>query len=347
MLSRGFKVVSPKTFEIDVESIEAKEGDVIVKVENAAVCKADLRYYLGQRDERILGLKYPMRLIHEATGIVLKDFSGKFKSGDSVVLVPNICDSKSCDFKHINNPKLGANYCPKAKFASSNHDGFSSELVCINAENAIAYDRNIIDSNIAVFSELTSVAIAAIRRVSSLDNKRIGIWGDGILGYILAQTIKAMGSNVKTVCVGRHTEKLEMFQCDEMYIANEIDVKSLELDIAFECIGGSNAANGINEMLEHVDFGGEIVLTGVSDQGALINTRRILEKAISITGSTRSTIEDFKKALEMLKDEEMINKYKKLILSEKEVSNISDYYNAFEMECSNRKLGKNIIKFNL
>ena len=62
MLSRGFKVVSPKTFEIDVECIEAKEGDVIVKVENAAVCKADLRYYLGQRDERILGLKYPMRL---------------------------------------------------------------------------------------------------------------------------------------------------------------------------------------------------------------------------------------------------------------------------------------------
>ena len=88
MLSKGFKIISPKTFEIDVDTVKSKIGNAIVKVDYIAVCKADLRYYLGKRDERILGLKYPMRLIHEATGTILKDNTGKFKVGDKVVLVP-------------------------------------------------------------------------------------------------------------------------------------------------------------------------------------------------------------------------------------------------------------------
>ena len=58
MLSKGFKIISPKTFEIDVDTVKSKIGNAIVKVDYIAVCKADLRYYLGKRDERILGLKY-------------------------------------------------------------------------------------------------------------------------------------------------------------------------------------------------------------------------------------------------------------------------------------------------
>lgn len=347
MLSKGFKIVSPKTFEIDIESLENKDGYAIVKIEHAAVCKADLRYYLGQRDERILGLKYPMRLIHEATGIVLKDLSGKFKSGDSVVLVPNICECSECDFKYINDKSLGANYCPKAKFASSNYDGFSCECMSFPVRNLVKYDKNICSSEVAVFSELMSVAIASIRRVSNLDNKVIGIWGDGILGYIMAQVIKALFSNVKIICIGKYMNKLQNFGVDDIYISNQIDKKCLELDLAIECIGGNYASNGINEMIEHVKFGGDIILTGVSEGGALISTRRILEKAIRITGSTRSSVADFEKAIILLETSEIQESLKKLILSENIVSDIKSYYSVFDKECNNKNLGKNLIKFNL
>lgn len=346
MLSKGFKIVSPKRFEIDIEALENKENYTIIKLEHAAICKADLRYYLGQREEKILGLKYPMRLIHEATGIILKDPTGKFEVGDSVVLVPNICDCEVCDFKYVDDNTLGVNYCPKAKFASSNYDGFSCECISFPTNNIVKYDRDKINSNIAVFGELISVCIAALRRVENIDGKKVAIWGDGILGYIMAHTIRELYNKVEVICIGKNKSKLKKFDVDNMYITNEIE-KELEVDLAIECIGGNYAEIGINEMIEHVKFGGDIILTGVSEVGAHINTRRILEKAIRITGSTRSSIDDFRKSVEILKNDGYQKKIEELILSENIVSDIASYYAVFEAESRNRELGKNLIKFNL
>ena len=347
MLSRGFKVVSPKLFEIDIEELTLKKGHAIIKIDYAAICKADLRYYLGQRDERTLGLKYPMRLIHEATGVVLKDPDGNFEAGDKVVLVPNICDCSNCTFSHLEDKSLGANYCPLVKFASSNYDGFSAECICFPTSNIIKYNDQECAPNIAVFSELISVCCAAIRRVNNINYKRIGIWGDGILGYILSQVLKEMGKEVQIIAIGKHRDKLSKFECDEIYLVDELNEKNLQLDLAFECIGGRFAEHGINQMLEHIRFGADIVLTGVSEEGAQINTRRILEKGVRITGSTRSTVEDFQLSVDLLKNESLRRKIKELILSENIVTNLTSYYSVFEKEAGNSNLGKHLIKFNL
>lgn len=346
MLSKGFKIVSPKTFEIDIESIDSNDNQAIVRIDNAAICKADLRYYLGNRDEKILGLKYPMRLIHEAVGTILKDDSGKFKKGDKVILVPNICMCEKCDFEHVENKCLGENYCPKAKFASSNYDGFSAECISYLTSNLVPYSNDI-NSEIAVFAELISVAISAIRRVESLDNKVIGIWGDGILGYILSHVIKMKSEDSRVISIGRNIEKLKMFNVDSTYLINDKELKNIKFDLLFECVGGVASENAINQMIECAKFGADIVLTGVTEYGVKLNTRRILEKAVRITGSTRSTIGDFKEASEMLKSAFLQKVINKLILSINEVKDISGYYKVFELESSNRKLGKHIIKMNL
>lgn len=346
MLTKGFKIVSPKTFEIDVESLENKPGEAVVKIEYAAICKADLRYYLGNRDKRILGLKYPMRLIHEATGTILSDYSGNFKVGDKVVLVPNMCSCNICDFKEADNRMLGVNYCPKAKFASSNYDGFSSECISFPSSNLIKYNSDI-NGEIAVFAELISVAISAIRRVKTLDNKIIGIWGDGILGYILAHVIKLNSKESKVNVIGKNKEKLALFNVENTYLIEDRCLDNIKFDLLFECVGGKVAEKAINQMIERANFGADIVLTGVSEEGALLNTRRILEKAVRITGSTRSNVEDFKKAIEIINDLEFRKTLHKLILSINIVDGISKYYEVFEKESTNSKLGKHIIKFNL
>ena len=346
MLSKGFKIVSPKTFEVDIESIDIKEEEAIVKIDYIAICKADLRYYLGNRDKRVLGLKYPMRLIHEAVGTVLKDDSNKFSVGDKVILVPNICKCSKCDFKYVNDKSLGENYCPKAKFASSNYDGFSSECISYPVKNLIKYNSDI-KGSIAVFSELISVAVAAVRRVSSLDNKIIGIWGDGILGYILAHVIKIMAKDSKVICIGKNRKKLERFRVDNTYLIDDKKLNEINFDLLFECVGGSYSGNAINQMIECAKFGADIILTGVSEEGALINTRRILEKAVRITGTTRSTIDDFEKASEMLNSNQLIKALNELVLSINNVDGIAEYYKVFEMESVNTTLGKHIIKLNL
>lgn len=347
MFSRGFKITDKKTFELDIEQVNNIEGNVIVKMDYLAICKADLRYYEGNRDKRILGLKYPMRLIHEAVGTVLKDSTNVFKAGDKVVLIPNICTCKNCDFEHIDNQYLGANYCPKASFASSNYDGFSSEYISFPIKNLIRYNSEIISPKVAVFSELISVAFSAIRRVGDITNKKIAIWGDGILGYIIANVLKYTGENKITI-IGKNEDKLKKFEVDNYFLLSDKALKNSKFDIAFECVGGDKANIAINEMLECVDFGGKIVLTGVSEDRININTRRILEKGILITGSTRSNFNDFKNSIELLHNNEKFrSNIEKLILSENIINNINDYYRIFEKECENRELGKNLLYMKL
>lgn len=346
MLSKGFKIISPKTFEIDVDTVPNKLDNSIVKVDYIAVCKADLRYYLGQRDERILGLKYPMRLIHEATGTILKDSTGKFEAGDKVVLVPNICECDNCEFNCKNDESLGENYCPKAKFASSNYDGFSCECLSYPSQNLVKLDKDKYSEKY-VFLELISVALAAIRRVNKIDGLKIGVWGDGILGYILSNTLKVLYPDSKIYCIGNNDYKLKLFNIDGTYLVNSSELKNEVFDICFECVGGNAAEKAINQIIENCKFGGDIVLTGVSENGASINTRRILEKAVRITGSTRSKVDDFKKAVDLIENTNLLNELDKLVLSINTINNISAYYSVFEKEVENRELGKHIMKLNL
>lgn len=344
MLSKGFKVVSPKTFEIYYEDVVLKDKEALVKIEMGAICKADLRYYLGQRDERILGLKYPMRLLHEVVGRVLKDPTNTFKVGQKVVLVPNIADcdencTNSCTFEET----LGENYCPKAKFASSNIDGFSCEYISFPVSNIIPVKEDV-ESEKAVFAELTSVSLAAIRRYSDLNNKVIGVWGDGVVGYILASVLKTI-TNSKIIAIGKTPAKLEKFPSEKTYIAGDKDIKKENIDIAFECVGGKASQYALNEIIDNITIGGKIVLTGVSENSIEINTRKILEKGITLTGSTRSSVEDFRKAVELIEGSQYNGYVNALVRDIVPIKDISDYYNVFEFEAQNRSLGKKVLKF--
>ena len=78
MLGKSFKIVEPKRFDLYIEDIRSVKGEAIVKIEYGAICKADLRYYLGARDKKTLGFKYPMNLIHEAIGTIVVDKIGTF-----------------------------------------------------------------------------------------------------------------------------------------------------------------------------------------------------------------------------------------------------------------------------
>ena len=52
-----------------------------------ALCHADQRYFLGQRDIKVLNKKLPMALIHECCGIVEFDPTGTYEKGQKVVMV--------------------------------------------------------------------------------------------------------------------------------------------------------------------------------------------------------------------------------------------------------------------
>lgn len=333
-------------FDLYIEDITAKEDETIVKVETAAICKADLRYYLGLRDEKILGLKYPIALIHEAVGSVVKDRTGQFQMGDKVALCPNLVTSE--DIKKYNelcaNAEFGENYIPNAFFASSNVDGFSKNYLSIPAHNLVRVPVKHSNS-ILVFTELISVAINAIRRIQIKPKATIGIWGDGILGYILSVVLSFVHDG-QIVVIGAHQDKLEKFDAADLTYHYADHFKDMPpIDIAFECIGGNRAEAGINQMIDVVNAGAKIVLTGVTEGNVGINTRRILERGLSLFGATRSNIRDFEEAAKLLEDNRFAKCIEQLILSKEYIHNIVDYYNVFEKESQNKKLGKHILYF--
>lgn len=345
MLSRGFKIVQPKRFEVYIEELVVNEHEALVKVESAAICKADLRYYLGNRDERVLGLKYPINLIHEAVGIIVKENTGKFNIGDKVALVPNIIPydhiKEECEI--CSDKRLGENYCTKALFASSNYNGFSKEYISYPISNLVKIDNNI-DSNVAVFSELISVANSSIRRVDLKEDDVVAVWGDGLLGYVLCCVLKQKHKG-KVILIGHNRDKLDKMEGVNKYLSNDSKIEMENINVAFECIGGKASENGIEEIINSILPGGKIVLTGVTENTVAINTRKILEKGISLYGVTRSSERDFIVASELFRNPEFYNDISKLILKKVPIHNITDYYNVFEEESESKMLGKRIMNF--
>lgn len=349
MFAKGYKIVEAKRFEIYMEDVRLNENEALVKVETAAICKADMRYYLGQRDERILGLKYPMNLLHEAIGTIVKDPTGKFKDGDKVVLVPNLiltdCNSTKCPLglDICQRKELGENYCPKAKFASSNYNGFSREYLNYPVNNLVLIPKKI-DNEVAVFLELISVACAAVRRVNIKDDYNIAVWGDGILGYILTAVLKVIHKG-NIISVGKHKEKLDLFPSDNKFLINDKNLKNEKIHLAFECVGGMGSQSAINEIINVVSIGSNVVLTGVSEKKVEMDTRKILEKGLAIYGVTRSSVKDFKEAIRLFANNKFKKEISKLVISSNNINNIREYYKIFEIENCNKNLGKNILEF--
>lgn len=344
MFAKSYKITEPKRFEIFVEDI--RNENVLVRPEILAVCKADIRYYLGNRSLNILKRKFPMSLIHEATGVVIRDKSGKFKSGQRVVLLPcrkSDCDGTKCEVCVRNNPHLLDNYCPESKFCSSNYDGFSKELIDLEHEYMIPIPDEI--GVEAVFSELISVGCCAMRRAGFTDGekvKSVTVWGDGIMGFIISLVAK-YGFGCDVNIVGLNKEKLDMFDFANVYYSNDIDSLP-RMSVAIEAVGGNASGIAANQAIDKLYSGGKLILSGVANENVPLNTRMVLEHGISIRGTTRSVRCDFEMAVELLKNPDFRAQIKKLLLSVNEVNNIRDYYAIFEKESKSTALGKNIMK---
>lgn len=343
MFVKSYKITEPKRFEIFIEDIA--EDLVLVRPEYLAICKADIRYYLGMRSRSILKRKFPMSLVHEGIGVVARDRSGKFKAGQRVVMVPcekAECDGDKCSICVRNYDYLLDNYCHKSKFRSSNADGFSKEMINMHPDYLLPIPDEI--GVEAVFSELISVGCCAMRRASLWKGKtdEITVWGDGIMGYVIALVAK-YGLNAKVNVVGINEEKLKMFDFAETYFTTDVD-KLPKTAVCIEAVGGNASASAINQAIDACFSGGKIVLCGVSGDNAPINTRMVLEKGLSLLGSTRADVCDFEKSIELLENPEFRSRILRLVEGIDTVTNINEYYSVFETASRSASLGKRIVK---
>lgn len=339
MINTVYRLAEPRRFEIAFEDIELFGQNAIVRPTHLSICNADMRYYLGTRDPKVLAQKLPMALIHEGIGKVLFDPTGTFKSGDRVVMVPNAPCEKD-DY-------IAENYLKTSKFCGSSMDGFLQEYVEISPKRLVPLPQGI-NLNVAAFTEIVSVSVHAITRFNKIAHarrERIGVWGDGNLGYITALFLKKTFPQSQIFVFGKTYGKLSDFTfADATYPVNAIP-SGLTVDHAFECVGGNGSPVAIEQIIDLIKPEGTISLLGVSEYPVQINTRMVLEKGLRLFGSSRSGVADFEKTVAMYESNpEIIDYLGNLISSVNTVRTVADIKAAFEKD-TKKAFGKTIMKW--
>lgn len=337
MLNTVYQLKRPRQLETCFQDITLDREHVIVRPTHLSICNADQRYYQGTRSEEVLSKKLPMALIHEGIGKVVYDPTGTYDIGAEVVMIPNIPTEEDTI--------VAENYLRTSLFRGSSKDGFLQEYIETVPDRLVVLPEGI-NKTVAAFTEIVSVSYHAIDRFFRFSHARrreIGIWGDGNLGYITSLLLKSLHPEVKVIVFGINETKLHDFTfVDETYLVNQIP-DNLKLDHAFECVGGGAAHKAINQIIDYICPEGTISILGVSEDLAPINTRMVLEKGLTIFGSSRSGREDFVGLVELYKEKpEVVDYLENIVGSEIRVRDIKDIVNAFETDI-HKLIGKTVM----
>ena len=270
MFNTIYRLAGVRQFRTDIADIDVEDKEMVtVRPLLLSICRADERYYTGARDAKILYERLPMALIHEAAGLVVRDPTGHFKAGDRVALIPT--------HAHGTDDYVSANYLSTSTFRSSTEDGFAQEIVLMEPENLVLIPEAAY-SNMNGFLEVVSVAVQSVRRLQEMSvtkNAVVGIWGDGNVAYITAVTAKALLPNSKIVVFGKHEEKLGYIGFADTYLIDDIP-SGFRVDQAIEAVGGRGSEMAIDQIIELIKPKGTVILSGVSENPVLLNTRSVL-----------------------------------------------------------------------
>lgn len=324
MIALQYRLVKPFIIETAYKDISVDKG-VIIKPKYLSVCKADMRYFFGQRDPEVLCRRLPMALIHEACGEVLYDPTGKFRHGQKVILLPNIPGKDEY---------YAENYRLDSVFRSSRADGFMQEIMSMEPEALVGYSDKLPD-DVMAFTEFISVGIHAVDTFIKSAGKRknhIAVWGDGALSYVVCSVLKYMLPQTKITVIGINPAKMQYFTfVDETLNIHQVQKKP-RYDHCFECVGGGGSGAAISQMIDTIQPEGTVVLLGVSEDPVPVNTRMTLEKGLTMIGRSRSGRGDFEKTVGIMETNSAFAwRMKHMISHVVEVQNINDINRAFDL----------------
>lgn len=327
MLNTVYQLKRPRQFEAVFKSVDLDGAHVLVRPTYLSICNADQRYYQGTRNKEVLNHKLPMALIHEGIGKVIYDPTGTFRTDENVILIPNIPEEQD--------EIVAENYLTSSRFCASGEDGFMREFIAARPDRLVRLPENI-NPSVAAFTELVSVAYHAISRFdrsAHMRRKWIGVWGDGNLAYITSLLLKKRFPDYKLAVFGKHWQKMADFTfADNTYEITAVP-SDITVDHAFECVGGSGSSGAINQIIDHICPEGLISIMGVTEEVVPINTRMILEKGLTVKGSSRSGRKDYEGLLSLYAEcPDIVEYLEKIVGAQIHVRSISDIIEAFETD---------------
>jgi threonine dehydrogenase-like Zn-dependent dehydrogenase len=250
-----------------IEIIEADEPDLAqypdgaikIKTELSAICGSDIpNFSLEQAD-------YPGRLgtsIHEAIGTITQSNSDRFNVGDRVLALPREVGGCSEYF--------------------TSHENVTMPLVDFHSQEQI------------LMSQPLGTVIWAVRKLGSVIDKDIVIFGAGPIGQLASHTVSNLGAKTITVVdvVDFRLEMVKQMRATATINATREDVlerieqitEGRMADFAFEMVGHNTET--INTCIDAVKRLGTVLCFGVPDEDVYpIHYPKIIRKNISVIGS--------------------------------------------------------------
>jgi L-iditol 2-dehydrogenase len=288
---------------------EIGAGEVLLRVKAAAVCGTDIRMY--RHGARGVGRRKPLILGHEVSGVI--ELAGRgvsgYREGDRVTIAPNM-GCGTCDQCVSGNTQLCAGY---QAFGISIDGGFASYLrvpVAAVAQGNIAAIPDGVGFEEAALAEPFSCVYNGFLRCAITPGNRVLIIGAGPIGLMHAKLARmagaaavilndlsedrlAAGLKAEGSLIGIAGDESLKGRIDELTSGKGVDV----------CIIACPAAAAQQAALELTGINGRVLFFGGLPEGKSIvplDTNLVHYKQLAISGTSRSSLIQFRQALRLL-----------------------------------------------
>jgi len=314
--AQEFCLVKPFTFAVRRRVIDfIPYGNLLLKPVVAGICGSEMLYFKGQKEKEKLESRLPMCLLHEGVAEVVETGRGtSLKIGTQVVINPLIPCGECWACRN-----LGENMCRNSKFMASTADGLARTLFLYPEDRVIPVPPGV-PVEVAALSEPFSVALNAYEVAEIRGDEKVAVIGDGAIGYLVALTVSSVGHvpPENLYLIGIIDEKLNLardFATTLNSLKEEDRLRSLheEFDVAFEAVGGAAHRVTLRQAIDLLRPGGRCILLGISKGEVPIAVTNVVNKSLTLKGSTRSRMEHYRKVLSLLEDDEIRRKVRRII----------------------------------
>ena len=266
---------------------EPSTDEVLIKVENVAICGSDQDRFWYQVDD----FPKPVVFGHEFSGYVASVHPSvkSLELGQPVTVAP-LYNCGKCEFCLSGNENL----CQERSRFGFDIDGALQEFVNIPEYRVFPVPRNLSMAEASLVEPL-AVAYHAIRIAGFNREGMTVILGAGAIGLLIAQIWRALGN--------KHIRVVDI-NPDRLLIANKLGFQSwtsiLEnqtISTLFEASGSSNA---FSNWASGLAPGGRAVVVGKLNKDVRLDWVNLLRKEAEIVTSRYFTIKDFEESLRLI-----------------------------------------------
>jgi threonine dehydrogenase-like Zn-dependent dehydrogenase len=254
-----------------------REGEALVRVRLSGICNTDLEIARGYAG-------FQGTLGHEFVGVCVEAPAAPGLVGRRVVGEINAGCGR-CELCAAGDPR----HCPaRTVLGIVGRDGAHAEFLRLPVANLLIVPDAVTDER-AVFTEPLAAACGIAERVRISAGERVAVVGDGKLGLLCAQALRAL-TGAEITLVGKHDAKLSVARRRgvETVRLEQLDGKknARAFDRAFDVVvEASGAPSGFDLALSLLRPRGTLVLKSTFHGLTSFESARVVVDEITVVGS--------------------------------------------------------------